>query len=370
MIPKLKKSRSFSATLPDFIVIDTHDQLEDLIILEVGQAAFDFIREHTGSFTKKVFVASTSTRFNILRLPDNHYRSIINLQQVNDFRFINKFFESVNQKLPEGGLFIDFVETYATRRNRKLKKYWFPINWFIYILDVVFYRVMPKLLITKDIYFFITRGKRRVLTKAETFGRLYSCGFEIVDERVINNLLYFCARKISEPLYDMNPTYGPIARLKRVGKNGKMFNVYKLRTMHPYSEYLQDYVFQKNKLAEGGKFRNDFRVSWEGAFLRKFWLDELPMLVNLLRGDMKLVGVRPLSRQYFSMYTKELQDRRIRFKPGLLPPYYADMPKTLEEIMASEIKYLDAYERSPLKTDVIYFFRILNNILIKGKRSK
>lgn len=370
MLSRFTKKRAYSEPLPDYIVIDSHDQLEDLIKLEVGQNAFEFIIKQTGPFNKNIFVASTSTRFNILRLPNDYYKIIVNLQQVNDFRFLNKFFESVNQKLPFGGLFIDFVETYATRRERKLKKYWFPLNWFIYFLDVIFYRIMPKLMITKDIYFFITRGKRRVLTKAETFGRLYSCGFEIVDERVIDNLLYFCARKVNEPFYDMNPTYGPIAKLSRVGKNGKMFNVYKLRTMHPYSEYLQDYVFQKNKLAEGGKFRNDFRVSWEGAFFRKFWLDELPMLVNLLKGDMKFVGVRPLSRQYFSMYSKELQERRIRFKPGLLPPFYADMPKTLEEIMASEIRYLDAYEKSPFLTDVRYFFKILNNILLKGKRSK
>lgn len=370
MFPRFSSKKTFSAPLPDYIVIDSHDQLEDLIKLEVGQGALDFILEHTGKLTKKVFVASTSTRFNILRLPNEKYKHIVNLQQVNDFRFLNKFFETVNQKLPDGGLFIDFVETYATRRNRKLKKYWFPLNWFIYFLDLVFYRIMPKFPVAREIYFFVTRGKRRVLTKAETFGRLYSCGFEIVDERVINNLLYFCARKIKEPLYDMNPTYGPIAKLRRVGKDGKMFNVYKLRTMHPYSEYLQDYVFQKNKLAEGGKFRDDFRVSWEGAFFRKFWLDELPMLVNILKGDLKLVGVRPLSRQYFSLYSKELQERRIHFKPGLLPPYYADMPKTLEEIMASEIRYLDAYEKAPFKTDVRYFFKILDNILLKGKRSK
>ena len=140
--------------------------------------------------------------------------------------------------------------------------------------------------------------------------------------------------------------------------------------MYPYSEYLQDYVFKNHQLDEGGKFKNDFRVSPLGRFFRKFWLDEIPMIWNLLKGDMKIIGVRPLSNQYFNLYTKELQEKRIRTKPGLLPPFYADMPKTLEEIMDSELKYLEAYEKAPLATDLKYFWLILKNILFRGARSK
>jgi lipopolysaccharide/colanic/teichoic acid biosynthesis glycosyltransferase len=159
-------------------------------------------------------------------------------------------------------------------------------------------------------------------------------------------------------------------RLNRIGKHGKMIKVLKMRTMHPYSEYLQDYVFDKNKLEEGGKFANDFRVTTLGRFMRRFWLDEFPMFYNLLKGDIKLVGVRPLSPQYFSLYTRELQQHRIRFKPGMIPPYYADLPKTFEEIMESEKKYLDAYERRPIRTDIRYFFKATYNILFKKVRSK
>jgi lipopolysaccharide/colanic/teichoic acid biosynthesis glycosyltransferase len=140
--------------------------------------------------------------------------------------------------------------------------------------------------------------------------------------------------------------------------------------MHAYSEYLQEYIFQKNNLQAGGKFKDDFRVTGAGKFMRKFWLDELPMIFNLLRGDMKLVGVRPLSRQYFSLYTEELKEKRLRFKPGLIPPFYVDMPKTLEEIMASENKYLDAYAKNPLKTDIKYLCLAAINIIFKRARSK
>ena len=149
----------------------------------------------------------------------------------------------------------------------------------------------------------------------------------------------------------------------------KVFNVFKLRTMHAYAEYLQEYVHMHNSLKEGGKFQDDFRITNEGKFFRKFWLDELPMIINLLKGDMKLVGVRPLSKHYFGLYTKELQEERIKTKPGLVPPFYADMPKNLEEIIQSELKYLRAYEKSPIKTDLQYFYKAFYNIFLKGARS-
>jgi Sugar transferases involved in lipopolysaccharide synthesis len=94
------------------------------------------------------------------------------------------------------------------------------------------------------------------------------------------------------------------------------------------------------------------------------------MLINLLRGDLKIVGVRPLSRHYFSLYTTELQERRIKYKPGLIPPFYVDKPDTLEEIMASELKYFDAYDKHPLFTDLRYFFLAFYNIVFKKYRSK
>ena len=86
---------------------------------------------------------------------------------------------------------------------------------------------------------------------------------------------------------------------------------------------------------------------------------------------MKLVGVRPLSKHYFSLYSKELQLKRTRFKPGLLPPFYADMPKTLDEIQASEMKYLnDCETKGVFITDFKYFWKILVNIVFKHVHSK
>lgn len=140
--------------------------------------------------------------------------------------------------------------------------------------------------------------------------------------------------------------------------------------MYSYSEYLQAYIYQLNSLQEGGKFKNDTRLNAAGKWMRKYWIDEIPMLVNLFRGDMKLVGVRPLSQHYYSLYSTELQRKRIRFKPGLLPPFYADLPNTLEEIEVSEMRYLKSCEQKGIfKTDFIYFFKICRSILFRKARS-
>jgi lipopolysaccharide/colanic/teichoic acid biosynthesis glycosyltransferase len=224
--------------------------------------------------------------------------------------------------------------------------------------------------VTKKIYFALTNGRNMVLSRAEMLGRLYSCGFSIVAESFIKPYSYFVVKKIKKPAFDTNASYGPIYRMKRIGKNGKIIKVYKFRTMHPYSEYLQEYVYETNKLDEGGKFKNDFRITEMGRFFRKFWLDELPMFYNLIKGDLKLFGVRPLSEHYLSLYTEGLIQRRRKYKPGLVPPYYVDMPKTIEEIMASEEKYMDAYDKTPFTTDFKYFFKAMGNILFKKARSR
>jgi len=201
-------------------------------------------------------------------------------------------------------------------------------------------------------------------------GRLYCAGFEVIKESKVNGLCFVFAKRMKLPEPVIKRVYGPFIKLRRMGKDGKMFDVYKMRTMYPYSEYLQSYIYEKNNLKEGGKFNRDIRINTLGRFMRKYWIDELPMIYNWLRGEMKLVGVRPLSQHYFNLYSKELQDKRIKFKPGLMPPFYADMPKTLEEIQASELKYLNECENNGVfKTDLKYFFLILRNIFIKKARS-
>jgi lipopolysaccharide/colanic/teichoic acid biosynthesis glycosyltransferase len=346
-----------------------YEKLKNLIIEEIGQNPFQLIKKYIPLTDKNTLIIATTTKFNISNQPKASYQYIVNLKRINDIQFINKFFETVNAKLETDGLYVNNVETYTDRKKRILKKFPPGFNWIYYSFDFLIKRVMPKLLLTKKLYFLITGGRNRVMSRAETLGRLYSCGFEIVDEKYIDQQFYFVARKIDEPVFDANPTYGPMIKLRRLGKDGQIIGVYKMRTMHPFSEYLQSYIYSNNQLEEGGKFKNDFRVTSLGKFMRKFWIDELPMIINVMKGEMKIVGVRPLSEHYFNLYTEELKQKRLKFKPGLVPPFYVDMPITLEEIMHSEMRYLNAYEKHPFKTDLRYFFKAVYTIIFKKARS-
>lgn len=308
--------------------------------------------------------------YRINQLVGSQQKNIVNLHRINDIRRINKFFEEVNQSLPLEGTFVGCVETKAMRKERLLAKYPPVLNWLYYMADFIFKRIFPKVPVLKNIYFNVTNGRNRVITSVETLGRLYSCGFKVVDLHRTPKLLFFVAKKVREPEFNLHPSYGPLFPMKRVGYRGKFIKVYKLRTMHPYAEYLQEYIYERHQLCEGGKFKNDIRITTLGKIFRKFWLDELPMVINLLRGEMKLVGVRPLSSHYLSLYSPELQELRCQVKPGLIPPFYADMPKTLTEIMDSEMRYLQAYQKCSWKTDIAYFRRACHNILWKKARSQ
>ena len=118
-----------------------------------------------------------------------------------------------------------------------------------------------------------------------------------------------------------------------------------------------------------GKIENDFRLTFWGKFLRRYWIDEFPQLFNLIKGDISLIGPRALSKHYFSIYPKQIQDLRSRIKPGLIPPYYADMPESFDEITSSEKKYIHKKLKYPIKTDLIYFIKSVYNIVFKGARS-
>lgn len=337
---------------------------------ECGAEMTQAILRMTGrKITDHTAVLSTTTVFNISGLAHERYDYIINLHKINDIRKLDEFLNAVNSKLDTRGYFFCCVETKDQRKHRILKKFPPLLNYIYYSFDFILKRIFPKLKFTRGIYFFLTRGDNAVISRAEALGRLSRAGFRIKQESFIGNQLCIEARKNSDPLPMNENLYGPMIALPRVGKGGKIIKVYKLRTMHPYSEFIQDYVYKLHDLQDGGKFKNDFRITSWGAVCRKIWLDELPMLINFLRGDMKLVGVRPLSRQYFELYREDVRERRIKYKPGLIPPFYADMPADLEGIQASELKYLDSFDRHPLLTDIKYFFKSFWNIGFHKVRS-
>lgn len=338
---------------------------------KVGPLGIEFILKYVPDIdSKKVVLLDTTSRFNIEKQRKETYKAVVNVAMCNGIDRINKFFLAANKKLGEGDVFLGRAETITERKRRAYKKWFRPVSDLYYFADFLFHRVVPKISAFQFFYFFVTKGRRRVLSRAELLGRLCSCGFEIIEELEIENKLYFAVRKVREAEKVVNPSYGPLFGMRRIGKGGKEIVVYKLRTMHPYSEFLQEYIYKRNDLQEGGKFADDFRISTLGKMFRKFWIDELPMTYNLFNGDMKIIGVRPLSRHYLGLYSEELKELRKTVKPGLIPPFYADMPKTLQEIQESEKRYILAYKKNPLTTDLRYFSKAMVNILFKKARSK
>jgi hypothetical protein len=330
----------------------------------------EFTTRHFDLTSASCGVLNTNQPSALLGMVPGKYKQIINIFRLDCLPQLNTFLEAVNSRLPKGGKLMVCSDTKNLRKQRIIHSAPPVLNRLKYQLDCLMMHIFPSILLGRTLQKLIMGGNCRVIHRTEILGRLSACGFEIVDEKKINGLLYVVAEKVSMPVSHVAPSYGMLIHLNRIGQGGNNIKVYKLRTMYPYSEYIQDYVFRNNHLDEDGKFKDDFRITTYGRFLRKYWIDELPGLWNWARGDMKLVGVRPLSKHFYNLYTPELQQKRIRFKPGLIPPFYADLPKTLEEIMDSETRYLDAYEKSPFQTNLRYFFRSLYNIVIKGAKSR
>ena len=326
----------------------------------------EVLKKHYDFSSNKTTILNTDNKFEIEKL---EHDCIINLMKLNDIRYINKFIEHCNNSLKFDGVLVCCFQSLDQRKGISFKNL-IIINYILSILSYIFWRVFPKLSFFKKIYFFVTKGKNRALSKVEVLGRLISCGFEIESDIRINGLTYIISKKKFLPKFDYDASYGPIFKMKRVGKDAKIINVYKIRTMHPYSEYLHDYMLSNFGSETGDKINNDIRVTKLGRFFRKYWIDETPMLINLLKGDIKLVGVRPLSKSKFKLYDKRAQLIRTKIKPGLIPPFYADMPKNFTELVDSEISYVNKYLKNPITTDFKYFVKAFVNIVVKGKRSK
>jgi len=99
---------------------------------------------------------------------------------------------------------------------------------------------------------------------------------------------------------------GVFYKQQRVGRNGKPFLLFKFRSMRPQSD-------KGSLITIGGR---DSRITREGYFLRKYKLDELPQLLNIIRGDMSIVGPRPEVQRYVDLYTPE-QRQVLNVRPGL-----------------------------------------------------
>lgn len=131
---------------------------------------------------------------------------------------------------------------------------------------------------------------------------------------------------------------------KRLGKNGEIIKVYKCRTMVQNAEELLKKLTpeQKEEFAKNFKLENDPRITKLGNFLRKSSLDELPQLINILKGDMSVVGPRPIVEKELEMYGK-YASKLLSVKPGLTGNWQANgrSDTTYEERVQLDMEYID-----------------------------
>ncbi len=340
----------------------------------------DFISETHGdevlAFVDQFIVTNKATTRILLKpkdldliMPKTQVEAVVNLHSFNNIRDIDSYFEQVNNVMQENAVFIGHIRTnklrHETRKNRR------GLSQVAKFLDFIAHRIPSKVSFLKPLYLQLTKGKNQRISKAEICGRFVRSGFTILSiEENLDGNMFFVGTKTGTPIRSDKPSSGLLYKMPRMGKNGKMIGVYKFRTMHAYSEYLQDYVLKENGYGPNGKPANDFRVTSWGKFMRKFWIDELPQLLNVLKGEMKLVGVRPVSKRYFQDIPKELQELRLSRKPGCIPPYVAfDMEGSKEGALASEERYLRLSDKYATLRDIRLVFQAINNIVIRRKRS-
>ncbi len=244
-----------------------------------------------------------------------------------------------------------------------------PLLKYLFIFHLFFFRrFIPKIFFLKSISFI---RAIRIYSQAEIMGRLHYSGFKILQfEKLENNLHFFLVRKESIPRIQRIQE-GLFISLTRIGQNGKRFKVFKIRTMHPYSEFIHEYLIEQNGFDRKGKIKNDFRTSGWGKFLRRTWLDELPQLFNVFKGDMKIFGIRPVSESYFNTLDEDYRKERVKFKPGCIPPYLVFSENSSKnEVLNSEKEYMEkCAENETFWLDLKYTIISVYNILFKGRRS-
>ncbi len=140
-----------------------------------------------------------------------------------------------------------------------------------------------------------------------------------------------------------SPGASPIFVQKRVGKDGKIFNFYKFRSMVPNAESMLGSLLDKNEMSGPVfKIKEDPRITKIGKFIRSCSIDELPQLVNILKGDMSFVGPRPAIVREVEQYT-DREKQRLCITPGLTC-YWQIQPKrndlSFEQWLDLDLKYI------------------------------
>lgn len=163
---------------------------------------------------------------------------------------------------------------------------------------------------------------------------------------------------------------GPaIYKQTRVGKNGRRFNIYKFRSMYIDADERKKELESQNEVSGlMFKMENDPRITAVGRFIRKTSIDEFPQFINILKGDMSLVGTRPPTLDEFEKYDAHYR-RRLSITPGLTGMWQvsgrSDI-KDFDEVVKLDLEYIDNWS---LGLDVKILFQTVGVVLF-GKGSK
>jgi lipopolysaccharide/colanic/teichoic acid biosynthesis glycosyltransferase len=140
---------------------------------------------------------------------------------------------------------------------------------------------------------------------------------------------------------------GPVLFVqKRLGLNKRHFNVYKFRTMVVGAEKRMREIEHLNEVnGPVFKIKNDPRITQIGGFLRKTSIDELPQLFNVLKGDMSLVGPRPLPARDYEGFNQDWQRRRFSVRPGITCLWQVGGRSSIpfEKWMELDLQYIDKW---------------------------
>lgn len=140
-----------------------------------------------------------------------------------------------------------------------------------------------------------------------------------------------------------SPGAGPIFAQERVGRDGKTFRFYKFRSMVPNAEQKLEGLLDRNEM-DGPvfKIKDDPRITRVGKFIRRTSIDELPQLINVLMGDMSIVGPRPAIPREVAQYD-DYERQRLYVQPGItcywqIQPHRNEL--SFEEWLELDLKYI------------------------------
>lgn len=216
---------------------------------------------------------------------------------------------------------------------------------------------------TNDIIILPRKGTREILNELNVYKYI---------KRVIDIFISFTALVVLSPVFLIiallikKESDGPVLfKHKRIGKNGREFSIYKFRSMVPNAEELIKRFTpeQMKEFKANFKLENDPRITKIGKFLRKTSLDELPQLINILKGELSIIGPRPVIKQELEKYGNN-REKFLSVNPGLTGYWAANgrSDTTYEQRMMMELYYVDNIS---FKLDIKIFLKTIISVLKK-----